>query len=82
MTKKQERAKFNLTMSILRQKKRFDTFIAFTGEAENKVKQAYNYFKGCESTGIIPGCDCGCGGDNLNEDMYNLGADVYCSLNY
>jgi hypothetical protein len=81
MTKKKEKSLFNLSMSIVRQQKRLDSYIVFSEVEEKEAKQAYSYFKGLLKANVRIGCECGCGGDSVNESLYFLGASIYRTLN-
>jgi hypothetical protein len=81
MTKKKEKSLFNLSLSTVRRKKRLDSYFAFTQQKEEEAEYAYSYFRGLLKSNVRIGCECGCGGDSVNESLYFLGASIYRTLN-
>jgi len=39
-------------------------------------QEAVDYYHDIKGQGIKPYCDCGCGGDNINFDLFGKGCDI------
>ena len=78
--KKQEAKAFRKGLSSVKIAKRLDAFIAFTGESKDSISMKLSYYKWVTQSGIRVGCDCGCGGVDVDSKILHEGAIIAKAL--
>ena len=78
--KKQEVKAFRKEESNLRIAKRLDCVVAFSGKDKDSLIGKLNYYRYINYSGIIVGCNCGCGGHDVDHPLLKEGQIIYKAL--
>ena len=78
--KKQQVKAFRKEESKIKVSRRLDSLIAFSGESKDSLIDALGYWSYIKQTGIVPDCDCGCGGYDIDHNFLYKGVIVAKAL--